>query len=221
MKLSRSDAGDVITSRCPLACRCGCRPSEICGDDGRCYCPDGSLVVPLIDENDRLTDYNQTCPPGPANGKNRKADRRSHSTLFHDGPVLPPLSRPTSSLLPPSSLSPPSPASSSPAPSAALTASLVSSVALLAVASSLLALFLLRLRRRRRKAKESHRENNNLPMRLASGRDSQLVRNELYESAQLLSTETLQLLGAKSIQPDRINLLWPIGQGNFGIVYKG
>ncbi len=53
---------DVLTSSCPLSCRCGCRESEQCGADGRCYCPDGSLVVPLVDADDRLAGRNQTCP---------------------------------------------------------------------------------------------------------------------------------------------------------------
>ena len=35
---------------------------EICGSDGRCYCPDGTLVVPLIDSDGTLIGHNQTCP---------------------------------------------------------------------------------------------------------------------------------------------------------------
>ena len=56
----------IITSSCPLVCRCGCRDSEICGEDGRCYCPDGSLVIPLVDVNGTLVGHNQTCPESTA-----------------------------------------------------------------------------------------------------------------------------------------------------------
>ena len=48
-----------------------------------------------------------------------------------------------------------------------------------------------------------------------------MTDNDLYESAQLLSADTLNLLGSKTIEQDRIRLLQQIGQGNFGKVFKG
>lgn len=57
--------GSITSSTCPIACFCGCREHEICGDDGRCYCPDGSLVLPIVDADTVLVGKNQTCPPKP------------------------------------------------------------------------------------------------------------------------------------------------------------
>ena len=51
-----------------------------------------------------------------------------------------------------------------------------------------------------------------------------MTENDLYESAQLLSADTLNLLGGgggKAIDRDRITLVCQIGQGNFGKVFKG
>ena len=50
-----------------------------------------------------------------------------------------------------------------------------------------------------------------------------MTENDLYESAQLLSADTLGLLGGggKAIDRDRIQLVGQIGQGNFGKVFKG
>ncbi|XP_059088960.1 tyrosine-protein kinase transmembrane receptor Ror-like [Tigriopus californicus] len=58
----QNSEGIGLSNKCPIPCSCGCRSSEICGLDGRCYCPDGTLVVPLVNGTDHLVGHNQTCP---------------------------------------------------------------------------------------------------------------------------------------------------------------
>jgi hypothetical protein len=48
-----------------------------------------------------------------------------------------------------------------------------------------------------------------------------MTDNDLYESAQLLSVDTLSLLGSKAVEQDRIAIKEKIGQGNFGKVFRG
>ena len=49
-----------------------------------------------------------------------------------------------------------------------------------------------------------------------------MTENDLYESAQLLSADTLNLIGCKAIlEQERVVIERQIGAGNFGKVYKG
>ena len=48
-----------------------------------------------------------------------------------------------------------------------------------------------------------------------------MTENDLYESTKLLSSDTMNLLGSKMIERERITLKNQVGQGNFGRVFRG
>ena len=69
--------------------------------------------------------------------------------------------------------------------------------------------------RREKKARGKARIENGIALET-------MTENDLYESAQLLSVDTLNLLGCKEIlEQKRVILDRQIGEGNFGRVFKG
>eukprot|EP00095_Tigriopus_kingsejongensis_P008100 maker-scaffold590_size129399-snap-gene-0.33 protein:Tk08100 transcript:maker-scaffold590_size129399-snap-gene-0.33-mRNA-1 annotation:"tyrosine-protein kinase transmembrane receptor ror" len=182
---------EEIHSVCPIPCACGCRSSEICGADGRCYCPDGTLVVPLVNASDHLIGHNQTCP-------------RLVPTTLQPPAFIAPTSSPSTSI-------------------PVILMAIAAFGSLVLVLTCTIVFFL------RRKDQKQLKRQFNTPRRshfATSGTiDSQIALemtpNDLYESARLLSSETLNLLGSKAIQPERIQIKEQVGQGNFGTVYRG
>lgn len=78
--------------------------------------------------------------------------------------------------------------------------------------------------RRRRRKQQGAGENETAasfnPM--GEGGLKTMTENDLYESAQLLSADTLNLIGCKAVlDQERVVLERQIGAGNFGKVYKG
>ncbi len=203
----------MVNSRCPLVCRCGCRSSEVCGSDGKCYCPDGTLVFPLVNEHHRLVGHSHTCPPLAETVMAEFVNELLLFCLIHSPPNFQ-----TSSMSPNAGDS-----RLSLVPTASSPALLVSVTFAVLVIVTAVAMFLLRTRikkllQRLRMASSTAAPDNSLPetytFQSRSVLDS-MIENNSYEVSEL------DELNGNKIALERIKLLDEIGQGNFGQVFKG